>query len=80
VFYEQLASERRVVRYKRGQPTRRFERIVGKRAEGLDCLCYCFAARSAAPVQLDQREMELRSPVPTTARRPTIIPSKWMER
>jgi hypothetical protein len=31
VYYEQLASERRVVRYKRGQPIRRFERIPRSR-------------------------------------------------
>jgi phage terminase large subunit GpA-like protein len=41
---------------------RRFERIRGKRAEGLDCLVYCFAARSAVPVQWDQREYNLKSP------------------
>ena len=63
-YYEQLSSERRVVRYARGKPVRRFERIVGRRAEALDALVYAFAARSAAPIQLDHRADELRSPTP----------------
>jgi phage terminase large subunit GpA-like protein len=70
VYFEQLASEKRVVRYKAGQPVRRFERISGRaRAEALDCLVYAFAARSACPVQLDRREAELsgkRSATPNT--------------
>ena len=79
VYFEQLASERRVVRYTRGKPARRFERIPGKRAEALDALVYAFAARSAAPIQLDHRTDELRSPTPP-ASSPTVIRSKWMER
>lgn len=79
VFYEQLASERRVVRYRRGQPIRRFERVSARaRAEALDCLCYAFAARSAAPVQLDTRETELRQVAIATAS--PVIRSKFMER
>jgi phage terminase large subunit GpA-like protein len=58
-YYDQLASEKRVVRYSRGQPHRRFERIGGKRAESLDCLIYATAARAGAPVQLDAREAAL---------------------
>jgi phage terminase large subunit GpA-like protein len=47
VYYEQLSSERRVVRYRRGRPVRRFERKHSRaRAEALDCLVYNFAARS----------------------------------
>jgi phage terminase large subunit GpA-like protein len=60
VYYEQLASERRVVRYVRGQPTRRFERIGKTRNESLDCLVYAFAARSPVNVGFDRREAELR--------------------
>jgi phage terminase large subunit GpA-like protein len=44
VFYEQLASERRVIRYSRGMPVRRFERVSSRaRAEGLDALVYATA-------------------------------------
>ena len=32
IFFEQLTSERRLLRYFKGQPARRFERIPGKRA------------------------------------------------
>lgn len=45
VYFEQLASERRVIRYKRGQPSRRFERIPGRRAEALDALVYAYVGR-----------------------------------
>src|SRR5262249_51675627 len=37
-YFEQLTCERLIVRYQRGQPVRRFERIPGRRAEALDCL------------------------------------------
>jgi phage terminase large subunit GpA-like protein len=50
VYFEQLTAERRVVRYRRGQPVRRFERITGHaRAEALDCAVYAFAARASLP-------------------------------
>jgi len=62
VYFEQLASERRVTRYLKGRPIRRFERIQGRRAEALDSLTYCFAARSAVPIQWDQREHNLKNP------------------
>jgi len=69
VYFEQLASERRVVRYRRGQPVRRFERISGRaRAEALDALVYSFAARSAVAVSLDAREAALRSSKPLVRR------------
>lgn len=61
VYFDQLASERRVVRYKRGAPVRAFERIPGKRAEALDALVYAWAARHALQIPLGQREDDLRS-------------------
>ena len=77
-YFEQLASERRVVRYKRGQPSRRFERISGRRAEALDCLVYGHAARQAVSIIFDTREDELRN-VPLTAP-PPVVRSQWMQR
>jgi phage terminase large subunit GpA-like protein len=64
VYYEQLASERRTVRYRKGQPIRRFERISGRvRAEAWDCLVYAFAARAAIPhFGFTSREEHLRNP------------------
>ena len=47
-YFEQLASERRVVRYVRGSPARRFEHTPGRQAEALDCLVYAFAVWSLA--------------------------------
>jgi len=62
IYYEQVASERRVIRYSRGQPIRRFERVSSRqRAEALDALVYATAARSAVTVSFDRREAELRS-------------------
>ncbi|WAC26273.1 phage terminase large subunit family protein [Ancylobacter sp. SL191] len=77
-YFEQLASEHRVVRYVRGQPVRRFERIPGTRAEALDCLVYAFAARRGLTITFDNREDELRG-VPT-APAPRISRSNWMNR
>src|SRR5262249_3115547 len=56
---EQSRSEG--VRYVKGQPHVRYERMRGRRAEALDCVVYGWAARSAIPVNYDQREMTLRS-------------------
>lgn len=49
VFFEQLAAERRVTRYFKGRPIRRFEPISGRRNEALDCVVMAIAAR--APVR-----------------------------
>ncbi len=85
VYYEQLAAERRVVRYVRGRPVRRFERKSSRaRAEALDCLVYAIAARSGLQIPLDQREFDLRSPEldlhsPELASAvPTVYRSKFM--
>lgn len=80
-FYEQLASERRVVRYARGQPQRRFERISGRaRAEALDCLVYGIAARSAISIQPDARLSELQQVFAASVEHPNVIKSAWMSR
>src|SRR5262249_8234209 len=79
-YFEQLASERRVIRYKRGQPYRRFERISNRhRAEALDALVYAHAARQAVSIVFDRREQELRDPAPV-APPPPVVRSKWMTR
>ncbi|WP_454619350.1 phage terminase large subunit family protein [Bradyrhizobium cenepequi] len=78
VYFEQLASERRVIRYKRGQPSRRFERIPGRRAEALDALVYAHAARQAVSIIFDQRDDELRNAPPPVP--PPVIRSHWMQR
>jgi phage terminase large subunit GpA-like protein len=74
-YYEQLTSERRVVRYKRGMPVRRFERKAGARAEALDALVYATAARNAINLHADSRERELAMaeppPPPPLVRRST---------
>lgn len=78
-WFSQLTSERRVVKYSRGQPVARFERIVGKRAEALDCCVYALAARQLVNVAPDRREAEVAS-VKALAARPSVIRSTWMDR
>ena len=77
IFFEQLTSERRVVRYFKGQPVRRFERIPGKRAETLDATVYALAARQLIGMNLDRREEELAS-VTLPIKPPAVIRSKWL--
>jgi phage terminase large subunit GpA-like protein len=80
VFFEQLSSERMVVRYKRGQPTRQFVRVPGRRAEALDALVYAHAAFAAlGRVNFDARLAELSQPTPP-AKPPSVFPSAWMSR
>lgn len=80
VWFEQLASERRVVRYVRGQPVRRFERKPGMRAEALDCVVYAFAARQLVTANMDRREEELSTPAALQPILSPVIRSKWMNR
>lgn len=79
VWFEQLASERIVVRYSRGQPSRRFERIPGRAAEALDCVVYAFAARQMTNVNWVQRVDELKRESSETQRRAQVVfKSDWM--
>lgn len=80
VWYEQLASERVVVRYAKGQPQRRFERISGRAAEALDCVVYAFAARQLVNVNWDSREADLRRDGSGAPARkpPTVIRGNWL--
>ena len=64
VFYEQLASERKVRRSVNGKPVVRFERLPGAKAEALDGLVYAHAARTALSLNeaaFVQRDSDLRS-------------------
>lgn len=79
-FFEELVSERRVTRYSRGQPTRAFERIPGRRAEGLDSLVYALAARSLVSIGLDRRESDLSSAAAPVPVMPAVIKSAWLAR
>jgi phage terminase large subunit GpA-like protein len=78
-FYEELASERLVVRYVRGAPTRQWERIPGRRAECLDATVYGLAVRGLVGVDLNRREAELSSGKPSPTM-PSVIKSAWLNR
>lgn len=78
-FYEELASERLVMRYVRGAPVRLWERIPGRRAESLDCVIYGMAVRGLVTANLDRREEEVASAtMPKKA--PTVVRSAWLNR
>lgn len=79
-WYEQLASERIVVRYSRGQPERRIARIPGKQAEALDCTVYAFAARQVVNVNWTHRAGELAMPAEMAVAPsvPKIAKSEWL--
>lgn len=84
-FYEQVTSERRIVRVVRGKPTARFERKPGMKAEALDALVYATAARAAlnlSAAAFDQRADDLRRPpeAPPPKPRSPVIRSQWMDR
>lgn len=79
VWFEQLASERLVVRYARGQPQRRFERISGRAAEALDCVVYGFAVRQLLNLSWSQRRDALGSSVAPLVNSRKVIRSGWMD-
>jgi len=80
VWFEQLASEKAVVRYRRGQPVRGFERIPGRRAEALDCAVYSFAARALIRPDWAARRAALARNAPPPAGRAAVLQSQWMKR
>lgn len=80
IFFEQLTSERRVVKYYKGAPVRRFERIPGRRAECLDATVYALAARQLINMELDRREAELSTTKHVAPSIPTVIRSKWLSK
>ncbi|WP_371055734.1 phage terminase large subunit family protein [Rhodosalinus sp. K401] len=80
VWHEQVASERAVVRYRRGQPVRSFERIPGRAAEALDCLVYALAARQAIHPDWPARRAELSRAGPPAPRPRAVLSSDWMGR
>jgi phage terminase large subunit GpA-like protein len=80
VWYEQVTSERAVVRYRRGQPVRSFERIPGKRAEALDCLVYALAARQMVAPDWQARRAAMAGGAAPEARPRMQTESAWMRR
>ncbi|SIS71577.1 phage terminase large subunit family protein [Paracoccus saliphilus] len=78
-WFAQVASERLVVRYVKGMPVRRFERIPGRRAESLDCMVYAIAARQVMRVDWIERADQLRRGVLDAApKAKALIKSNWM--
>lgn len=81
VWYEQLASERAVIRYSRGQPVRNFERIPGRRAEALDCTVYAYAARQMVNINPELRRDDLaRADAMPKQNAGPVLQSSWMQR
>jgi phage terminase large subunit GpA-like protein len=78
-FFEEIAAERRLVRYKRGAPVRVWERIAGRRAEALDCMIYALAVRGIVGIDLERREAELATAA-ASIRNPVVVKSAWLNR
>lgn len=79
IYYEQLASERVVVRYRRGQPSRLFERVPGRRAEALDCLVYATAIRGVVNFNPEKRREQLAQVPAHLTYKPKPTPADdWM--
>ncbi|WP_029074403.1 phage terminase large subunit family protein [Kaistia adipata] len=80
VWFEQLVGEQMVVRYARGQPSRQFIPVPGRRHEALDCTVYAFAARQMVNANWMHREGELSTPpeIKPVSRVPQIAPSEWL--
>jgi phage terminase large subunit GpA-like protein len=81
-YFEQLASEKRIIRMARGRPSARFERKVGAKAEALDCLVYALSAKAALNLNFDLRESEMATICANTPVLPPsdVIRSVWMAR
>ncbi len=76
VFFEQLGSERRLVRYQKGQPVRQWVRKSGMDAEALDATVYAMAARAGLLISWESRELDLKQKsAPAT---PNVYRSRWM--
>lgn len=78
-FYEELASERLIMRYVRGAPVRLWERIPGRRAESLDCVIYAMAVRNLVTANVNRREEEIAS-VTMPNKASAVIKSAWLNR
>ena len=76
-FFEELAAERRIVRYRRGAPSALWERIPGRRAESLDCVIYALAVRNLVGVNLESREAELAEKAAPQPRK-AVVRSNWL--
>mgnify|MGYP005848171463 CR=1 FL=1 len=80
VWFEQFASERAVIRYRKGQPSRSFERIRGRAAEALDCCVYAMAARQMIAPDWTARRAALTGEAPPPVRAAPVLQSSWMAR
>jgi phage terminase large subunit GpA-like protein len=78
-FYEELASERLIMRYVRGAPVRLWERISGRRAESLDCVVYGMAVRGLVTANLDRREEDVASAT-MPKKSQVVVKSAWLNR
>lgn len=75
-WYEQLTAEKVIIRYRKGQPERRFVRIGGRRAEALDCTVYAIAARQLVRLDAAQRRAELARDATRTPGKSAAAPNE----
>lgn len=80
VWFEQFAGEQTVVKMVKGQPTRQWVRVPGRRNEALDCVVYALAAKELVPINWEQRRGEVSTPVNDNVRpaAPRKAPVNWL--
>ena len=64
----------------RGQPSRQFIRIPGRRAEALDCTVYAVAVRALVNIVPETRRADLAQAEPVTVAPRPVLQSSWMQR
>ena len=82
VWFEQLAGERAVLRRVGGQTVRRWEPVLGRRNEALDCTVYAFAVWDLhhRNVNWSARAEQLANPMPMpVVARPRQVESNWIK-
>lgn len=78
-FYQELASERLVMRNVKGAPIRQWERIPGRQTESLDRVVYGLAVRALVNADVEQREDEVESKALSKPAL-TVVKSSWLSR
>lgn len=76
--FEEMASERRIMRYRRGVPFVTWERYPSTPAEAWDCLTYAIAVSELVNKDARGRELELRSSKPQR-KKPVMIENEYLK-
>jgi phage terminase large subunit GpA-like protein len=79
-YFDQLVSERRIVKYVRGHASFRFEKKPGARNEALDCLVYATAAKSSLGIIVYESLAAALRGAAQALKIPPVIHSAWLKK